>query len=106
MLQRLTQFHSACLEESWTDSIGAGCFPGAQSPQLSCDLIRRDGGGEGGALCGRLGEGCSYVEWQRAGSWREWGHTGCGQSRGRGGVVVACREQLAAATARESTRME
>src|SRR4029434_8433865 len=83
----------------------------------------------------RLGEGCGCGVWQRAGSWREWGHTGCGQSRGDrgggcvmqyavrgvwgecgrgmeggcggdtlavvraggiGGVVVACREQLAA----------
>src|SRR4029434_3283861 len=80
MLQRLTQFHSACLQESWTVSIGAGCFPGAQSPQLSSDLIRRDGGGAVWGVRGVARAG----EWQRVGGGREWGHTGGGQSRGEG----------------------
>ena len=45
MLQRLSQFLSACFEKSWTDSIRAGYFPGAQSSQLSCDLTPVMGGG-------------------------------------------------------------
>ena len=42
--------------------------------------------------------------WRMAEGWREWGHTDCGQSRGRGGSgggegvrVVACGEQVTAA---------
>ncbi|CAB1454282.1 unnamed protein product [Pleuronectes platessa] len=63
-LQRFTQFHSTCLEKSWTDPIRAGRFPREQFPQLPCDLIRHDGrekgsvwSPEGGVHLWRMAEG-------------------------------------------------
>ena len=51
--------------KSGTDSIMAGCFPRAQSPQFSCDLVRRDGRGKGGGSVWSPGGGVQHkhISW-------------------------------------------